>query len=210
MLDPASTVPDFSKMTRQEAELWVRERGRWRGGEKEEREEEGGEGGESREEEGRGRGGEEKGGNAEKKRGCEGIYMYICRAMSKMGRGVESRCRNDIAFSFLQLSLQGHCSALIKLLPGYEDVFAAHSSWFTYSAMLRIYKHYNFVLNDKRYGEGEGQPYLGNRASILGLATRERQPSAPAPSHPFPLSPPHPPPIPFPLLSSPSHPLLPL
>ena len=79
VLDP-STAPDFSKMTRQEAELWVRGGGRegeGKGGEREGREEEGGEGGEWREEEARERGGEGKGGRAEKKRGWEGISMYM-------------------------------------------------------------------------------------------------------------------------------------
>ncbi|XP_071797643.1 phospholipase B-like 1 isoform X1 [Asterias amurensis] len=43
--------------------------------------------------------------------------------------------------------LNNHCSALIKALPGFEDVLMSHSSWFTYSAMLRIYKHYSFDLS---------------------------------------------------------------
>uniref|UniRef100_A0A4X1V6H5 Phospholipase B-like n=1 Tax=Sus scrofa TaxID=9823 RepID=A0A4X1V6H5_PIG len=43
----------------------------------------------------------------------------------------------------------GHCSALIKVLPGFENVFFAHSSWYTYAAMLRIYKHWDFNIIDK-------------------------------------------------------------
>ncbi|XP_009868297.1 PREDICTED: phospholipase B-like, partial [Apaloderma vittatum] len=42
----------------------------------------------------------------------------------------------------------GHCSALIKVLPGYENIYFAHSSWFTYAATLRIYKHWNFNIVD--------------------------------------------------------------
>ncbi|XP_069845765.1 phospholipase B-like 1 isoform X2 [Dipodomys merriami] len=42
----------------------------------------------------------------------------------------------------------GHCSALIKVLPGFENIFFAHSSWYTYAAMLRIYKHWDFNLRD--------------------------------------------------------------
>lgn len=42
----------------------------------------------------------------------------------------------------------GHCSALIKVLPGYENIFMAHSSWFTYAATLRVYKHWNFNITD--------------------------------------------------------------
>ncbi|MBZ3884388.1 Phospholipase B-like 1, partial [Sciurus carolinensis] len=43
----------------------------------------------------------------------------------------------------------GHCSALIKVLPGFENIFFAHSSWYTYAAMLRIYKHWDFNIKDK-------------------------------------------------------------
>lgn len=42
----------------------------------------------------------------------------------------------------------GHCSALIKVLPGYENIYFAHSSWYTYAAMLRIYKHWDFNIMD--------------------------------------------------------------
>lgn len=38
----------------------------------------------------------------------------------------------------------GHCSALIKVTPGYENMYMAHDSWFVYSSMLRIFKHYDF------------------------------------------------------------------
>ncbi|XP_074866748.1 phospholipase B-like 1 isoform X3 [Carettochelys insculpta] len=43
-----------------------------------------------------------------------------------------------------------HCSALIKVLPGYENIYFAHSSWFTYAATLRIYKHWDFNINDPK------------------------------------------------------------
>ncbi|CAD5123792.1 DgyrCDS12103 [Dimorphilus gyrociliatus] len=44
---------------------------------------------------------------------------------------------------------RGMCSALIKLLPGFENIFMSHSSWFTYSNSYRIYKHYDFNLSGK-------------------------------------------------------------
>ncbi|XP_070580330.1 phospholipase B-like 1 [Ptychodera flava] len=40
----------------------------------------------------------------------------------------------------------GHCSALIKVLGAYENIFMSHSSWFVYASTSRIYKHYNFNL----------------------------------------------------------------
>ncbi|XP_033098248.1 phospholipase B-like 1 [Anneissia japonica] len=47
------------------------------------------------------------------------------------------------------VATSGHCSALVKVLPGFEDVFMGHSSWFTYAATLRIYKHYDWQLQQK-------------------------------------------------------------
>lgn len=40
----------------------------------------------------------------------------------------------------------GHCSALVRVTGDYSDLLMSHSSWFTYSAMLRIYKHYALNL----------------------------------------------------------------
>ncbi|XP_025060591.1 phospholipase B-like 1 [Alligator sinensis] len=48
----------------------------------------------------------------------------------------------------------GHCSALIKVLPGYENIYFAHSSWFTYAATLRIYKHWDFKIADSKIYTG--------------------------------------------------------
>jgi hypothetical protein len=43
---------------------------------------------------------------------------------------------------------RGMCSAIVKVTGDYSEMFASHSSWFTYSAMSRIYKHYYFNLNE--------------------------------------------------------------
>lgn len=43
-------------------------------------------------------------------------------------------------------SLNGHCSGLIKVTGDLSDLFTGHSSWFNYSSMNRIYKHYDFNL----------------------------------------------------------------
>ena len=45
-----------------------------------------------------------------------------------------------------QVALSGKCSALIKLAPDLSDIFMAHATWDTFTAMLRIYKHYHFNL----------------------------------------------------------------
>jgi hypothetical protein len=39
---------------------------------------------------------------------------------------------------------KGHCSALVKILGDYSDLFMGQSAWFTYAAMNRIYKFYYF------------------------------------------------------------------
>lgn len=42
------------------------------------------------------------------------------------------------------MARSGRCSALVKLLGDFSDLYASHSSWFVFQAMERIYKHYNF------------------------------------------------------------------
>ena len=44
----------------------------------------------------------------------------------------------------------GHCSAIIRVAgePWFEDLLFGHSSWFTYAATNRIFKHYHFDLAD--------------------------------------------------------------
>eukprot|EP00944_MAST-04C_sp_MAST-4C-sp1_P010669 g10669.t1 len=46
--------------------------------------------------------------------------------------------------------LQRHsrCSALIKVLPDFSDVYVGHTTWADYSELLRIWKTYNFQLKD--------------------------------------------------------------
>lgn len=46
-----------------------------------------------------------------------------------------------------KLLRKGHCSALVKILGDYSDLFMGQSAWFTYGAMNRIYKHYNFATS---------------------------------------------------------------
>lgn len=47
---------------------------------------------------------------------------------------------------FRRISLSGKCSALVKLAADLSDIFVGHSTWDSYTAMLRIYKHYSFDL----------------------------------------------------------------
>ncbi|XP_057717076.1 phospholipase B-like 1 [Corythoichthys intestinalis] len=55
----------------------------------------------------------------------------------------------------LKLPGMGHCSALITVLPGFENLFFAHSSWYTYAATMRIYKHWDFHIADPNTATGK-------------------------------------------------------
>ncbi|XP_066120629.1 phospholipase B-like 1 [Saccopteryx bilineata] len=55
----------------------------------------------------------------------------------------------NFSLNFFKRWDMGHCSALIKVLPGFENIYFAHSSWYTYAAMLRIYKHWDFNIKDE-------------------------------------------------------------
>uniref|UniRef100_A0A8C9T9I2 Phospholipase B-like n=1 Tax=Scleropages formosus TaxID=113540 RepID=A0A8C9T9I2_SCLFO len=61
----------------------------------------------------------------------------------------------DYAEGHLKLPGMGHCSALIKMLPGFENLLLAHSSWYTYAATLRIYKHWDFNLMEPHAATGK-------------------------------------------------------
>jgi hypothetical protein len=43
---------------------------------------------------------------------------------------------------------QSKCSALVKLAPDLSELYMGHSTWDSYTAMLRVYKHYTFNLTD--------------------------------------------------------------
>ncbi|KAK2864932.1 hypothetical protein Q7C36_004086 [Tachysurus vachellii] len=49
----------------------------------------------------------------------------------------------------------GHCSALIKMLPGYENLLFAHSSWYVYAATMRIFKHWDFNVQEPHTATGK-------------------------------------------------------
>lgn len=48
----------------------------------------------------------------------------------------------------------GKCSALIKVSADLSDIFFGHSTWDSFTAMTRIYKHYQ--LNLKQVSAGYG------------------------------------------------------
>ena len=42
----------------------------------------------------------------------------------------------------------GRCSGLIKLLGDFSELFFSHTSWWSYSSMIRMMKHYDTPLRD--------------------------------------------------------------
>lgn len=60
-----------------------------------------------------------------------------------------------------------HYASVFQVLPGYENIYFAHSSWFTYAATLRIYKHWNFNIVDPytRTGRVSFSSYPGKVSS---------------------------------------------
>lgn len=51
--------------------------------------------------------------------------------------------RLDAETFFDQWHRQISCSALIRIVPDYSDIFAGHNTWTSYQNMLRIFKHYS-------------------------------------------------------------------
>eukprot|EP00126_Sphaerothecum_destruens_P006490 Sdes_comp19381_c0_seq1m10668 len=56
--------------------------------------------------------------------------------------------KKNLTETKLKVALSTHCTALIKVLPDLSDILISHSSWFSYSAMNRIYKHYHFGVQE--------------------------------------------------------------
>lgn len=75
-----------------------------------------------------------------------GDLLDLISAVNPKGIPDFDSMTKEEAVSFIARS--GRCSALIKVLGAYEDVFMSHSSWFIYQATMRIYKHYDFNVDD--------------------------------------------------------------
>ncbi|GFO04642.1 phospholipase b-like [Plakobranchus ocellatus] len=58
------------------------------------------------------------------------------------------------------------CSALIKLLPGFEQIFLGHSTWFRYESTARIFKTYDFNLKGTVNKRISFSSYGGNLESL--------------------------------------------
>lgn len=61
----------------------------------------------------------------------------------------------DAPLSFLD------CSALIKLMHDYSDIFVGHTTWTDYYSMVRVFKHYKMALTST-----DGSPVAASRVSF--------------------------------------------
>ncbi|KAL5017012.1 hypothetical protein ScPMuIL_006601 [Solemya velum] len=65
----------------------------------------------------------------------------------------------------------GHCSALIKLLPGNKDLYVAQDTWSGFQSMLRILKKYDFSYHysaeDKRVVPGQISTFSSQPGRVM-------------------------------------------
>lgn len=72
--------------------------------------------------------------------------------MKAKGNGMQEPGEKEEAAGrlFRSIALSGKCSALVKITPDLREIYMGHSTWDSFTAMLRIYKHYEFDLQQLR------------------------------------------------------------
>jgi len=83
------------------------------------------------------------------------LFIYACLLSGRLMQGEMDMF--DLKAAFREKGTRhvfgsGHCSALIKLLPGNKDLHISHATWWTYSSMLRVFKLYDtpFSVNGQK------------------------------------------------------------
>eukprot|EP01061_Rhynchopus_euleeides_P031823 TRINITY_DN526_c0_g1_i3.p2 TRINITY_DN526_c0_g1~~TRINITY_DN526_c0_g1_i3.p2 ORF type:complete len:536 (+),score=260.16 TRINITY_DN526_c0_g1_i3:43-1650(+) len=71
----------------------------------------------------------------------DGDLFQIVPAVLKHKRPDFDKMSNDEADNYLARA--GKCSSIIKVTGNFSDLFMGHSSWYTYAATNRVFKHYN-------------------------------------------------------------------
>uniref|UniRef100_A0A8C9TRS7 Phospholipase B-like n=1 Tax=Scleropages formosus TaxID=113540 RepID=A0A8C9TRS7_SCLFO len=86
------------------------------------------------------------------------LSMFAVQFLSGVGDLLDLmpalRPQTNKSTSSFRAPSMGHCSALIKMLPGYENILLAHSTWYTYTATLRIYKHWDIGVAEPHTAMG--------------------------------------------------------
>ncbi|KAJ5074033.1 phospholipase b [Anaeramoeba ignava] len=74
-----------------------------------------------------------------------GDLLDLATALSETRPKIEEMTEDEIMMRHFGFD---HCTGFIKLADNYSDIFVAQDTWFTYGCMNRIFKHYEFNLND--------------------------------------------------------------
>ncbi|XP_077509297.1 putative phospholipase B-like 2 [Amblyomma americanum] len=74
------------------------------------------------------------------------------------------------AVDLQSISLVPACTALVKLVGNYEDIYIAHNSWFLYRSMLRIQKKYTFPWHYKPSSTGPDGIIPGHTLTMSSYA----------------------------------------
>ncbi|XP_041938702.1 phospholipase B-like 1 [Alosa sapidissima] len=94
-----------------------------------------------------------------KKQQRQSLSMFAIQFLNAVGDLLDLvpvlRSRRFSLSDLFSKPTMGHCSVLIKMLPGYENLLFAHSSWYTYAASMRIYKHWDLRLSSADVATGK-------------------------------------------------------
>lgn len=77
--------------------------------------------------------------------GAIGDYIDLITALSPADRPQYDNMTDAELMTFVRKN--NHCSALVKVTGDLSELYFAHVAWFIFQSMTRIFKHYNFALN---------------------------------------------------------------
>lgn len=76
--------------------------------------------------------------------GAIGDYLDLIVALTNEGPDYDSMTDSEL-LAFMRKN--NHCSALVKVTGDLSELFFSHVAWFLFQSTTRIFKHYNFNLN---------------------------------------------------------------
>lgn len=76
--------------------------------------------------------------------GAIGDYLDLITALTDDGPDYDKMTDTEFLAAIRK---NNHCSALVKVTGDLSELFFAHVAWFIYQSTTRIFKHYNFALN---------------------------------------------------------------
>lgn len=76
--------------------------------------------------------------------GAIGDYLDLITALTDDGPDYDKMTDAEFLDAIRK---NNHCSALVKVTGDFSELFFAHVAWFIYQSTTRIFKHYNFALN---------------------------------------------------------------